>query len=125
MTRLCRKLRKSEILLAVSVLVIVLLILCSRAREHSCINTVDQVNRELLAAGFNKSCPILQVTSAADCNIRRQFDIVTSSQDYLDGQLDACSNYIKDTSVPFQKEEKEHPLSFSILAHKDPSQFAK
>ena len=122
---MCRKLRKSEILLAVSVSVIVLLILCSRAREYSCINTIDQVNRELLAAGFNKSCPILQVTSAADCNIRRQFDIMTSSQDYLEGQLDACSNYIKDTSVPFQEEEKEHPLSFSILAHKDPSQFAK
>ena len=125
MTRLCLKLRRSEILLAASVLVIVLLILCSRDREYSCINTVNQVNRELLAAGFNNSCPILQVTSSADCNIRRQFDIVTSSQDYLDGQLDACSNYIKDTSVPFQEEEKEHPLSLSILAHKDSSQFAK
>ena len=125
MTRLCLRLRKSEILLAACVIVIILLILVTRAREYSCINTVNQVNRELQAAGINKSCPILQVTSSAECNTMRHLDLVTSSQDYLDGQLDACSNYIKDTSVPFQEEEKEHPLSFSILAHKDPSQFAK
>ena len=123
MIRLC--LRKSEILFLASVTVVLFLILGGWAREYSCINTVSQVNRELQAAGFNKTCPILQVTSAADCNARRQHDLVNSAQDFLDGQLDACSNYIKDTAVPFNDEEKDHPLAFSILAHKDASQFAK
>ena len=123
MIRLC--LRKSEILVAASVTVVLLLILGGRAREYSCINTVSQVNRELTAAGLNRTCPILQVTSAADCNAKRQYDLVTSSQDFLDGQLGACSNYIKDTAVSFHDEEKDHPLAFSILAHKDPAQFAK
>ena len=122
--RLCLK-RKSEILIVASVTVILLLMLGRWAREYSCITTVTQVNTELRAAGYNISCPILQVTSAAECNIRRQNDLVTSSQDFLDGQLEACSNYIKDTAVPFHEKEKDHPLAFSILAHKDPHQFAK
>ena len=122
--RLCLK-RRSEILRVASVSVILLLMLGRWTSENYCINTVTQVNSELRAAGYNTSCPILKVTSAAECNTRRQNDIVTSSQDFLDGRLEACSNYIKDTTVPFHEEEKDHPLAFSILAHKDPYQFAK
>ena len=122
--RLCLK-RRSEILIVASVTVILLLMLGRWAREYSCITTVTQVNTELRAAGYNISCPILQVSSAAECNTRRQNDLVTSSQDFLDGRLEACSNYIKDTEVNFHEEEKDHPLAFSILAHKDSHQFAK
>ena len=122
--KLCLK-RRSEILIVTSVTVILLLMLGRWAREYSCITTVTQVNTELRAAGYNISCPILQVSSAAECNTRRQNDLVTSSQDFLDGRLGACSNYIKDTEVTFHEEEKDHQLAFSILAHKDPHQFAK
>ena len=124
MMKLCLK-RRSEILIVTSVTVILLLMLGRWAREYSCITTVTQVNTELRATGYNISCPILQVSSAAECNTRRQNDLVTSSQDFLDGRLEACSNYIKDTAVTFHEEEKDHPLAFSILAHKDPHQFAK
>lgn len=119
--------RKREVPFCLSCLAVLgtVLLVMARARQSSCISAVTTINRELQNAGFNKSCPILQVTSAKECSTKQQYDRVISSEDFLDGQLAVCSNYIKDTWVPYKDEEKEHPLAFSILAHKDPAQFAK
>ena len=119
--------RKRKIILTVLVMILTLTILSYRSK-HQCINSVKNVNKVLTKKGVKKMCEKQQVKSADECIAFEEASKLKSKNEYLDLQLNDCPKYIKDTKVDYSEsevEEKETPLAFSLLAHKDANQLSK
>ena len=66
------------------------------------------------------------VRSEEECDVFQENSRVFSSEEYLDNQLSDCKKYIQASKVPWhEKYEREMPLAFSVIAHRDASQLAK
>jgi len=100
--------------------------LVSYKAKHKCIRDVNSVNEEFEKFGLDKKCEKLQLNSAEECNAFEENSKMTSSEEYLDLQLDDCAQYIENTKVKHTSiNEKDLPLAFSLIAHRDASQLSK
>lgn len=99
--------------------------LVSYRSKHECINTVIAVNEDLDKKGRHTMCQKQQLKSADECNSFQEDSKLKSKDEYLDLQLNDCAGYIEDTKVDSEDIEKETPLAFSLLAHKDANQLSK
>lgn len=126
MQNLSRKmLRKSKIVMTVLVMMLVLTILSYRAKHH-CINTVITVNDVLGKKGLKRMCEKQKLKTADECVLFEEDAKMKSKDEYLDLQLNDCHKYVEDIKVDISEaKEKETPLAFSILAHKDAIQLSK
>ena len=97
-------------------------------KENVCLNSVKKVNSFLNRNGFSKltdSCQKLSVQSKEECNEYDQKMSNKFTDINLERELDNCETYINNTKVNFHLEEKETPLAFSILTHKDAVQLSR
>ena len=106
------KKRKKEIFLFV---LIVSIVLCVEIFFNSCLGVVEEVNSELLRLGLNKTCAKLKIHSQQDCD---EFESRNRNQDF-ETDFQNCEMFIEKTKVNYHEEEKQYPMAFSILAHRD------
>ena len=123
-TNLVRKFRRKKELSAF-LLIFTVFLVCLYKAKFSCVQTITEVNEKFKRLGFNGSCAKLTLGSAHDCDDYEKRTRKLQSEEFLDHQLDSCQSYIEQTKVNFHEEEKQYPLAFSILAHKDPVHFSK
>lgn len=116
--------RKVTLISSIILLIMTILILIRR-KQHKCIDSVRKVNNILEKGGFARTCDKLKLKSVSECNKYDDEMVKRHSHSYLESQLEDCPSYINNTKVHFHPEEKNYPLSFSILAHKDPVQFSR
>ena len=119
-----KKYRKITLISSIIVLIMTILILIRR-KENKCIDSVRKVNNILERSGFARTCDKLKLKSSSECNKYDDEMLQRHSDSYLERELEHCPSYINNTKVNFHPEEKHYPLSFSILAHKDPVQFSR
>eukprot|EP00092_Neocalanus_flemingeri_P004033 GFUD01004341.1.p1 GENE.GFUD01004341.1~~GFUD01004341.1.p1 ORF type:complete len:406 (-),score=130.77 GFUD01004341.1:4-1221(-) len=106
-------------------MMLTMMILRYRSKQE-CFATVTAVNDDLEKKGLHTMCKKQQVKSAEECNVFQEDSKLKSRDEYLDLQLDDCARYIEDTKVEYNEvKEKETPLAFSIMAHKDANQLSK
>ena len=106
------KKRKKEIFLFVLVVAIVV---CVEIFFNSCLGVVEEVNSELLRLGLNKTCAKLRIQSQEDCD---EFESRNRNQDF-ESDFQNCEMFIEKSKVNYHEEEKQYPMAFSILAHRD------
>ena len=116
--------RKVILFSSISFLIMTITILVWR-KQYQCIDSVRKVNNLLEKNGFRKTCDKLKLKSLSDCNKYDKEMLKRHSSSNLKRELDHCPSYINNTKVSFHPEEKNYPLSFSILAHKDAVQFSR
>merc|ERR1719233_1236269 len=111
--------------MTVLVMMLVLTILTYRSKHH-CINTVNTVNDVLNKKGLKRMCDKQKVKTADECMLFEEEAKFKSTDEHLHLQLNDCHRYVEDMKVDFSEaKEKETPLAFSILAHKDAIQLSK
>ena len=117
--------RKHRLVLTLSVIMLTVMILRYRS-NNDCITTVRAVNDDLDKQGLHTMCKKQQVKTAEECNSFQEDSKIKSKDEHLDLQLDDCFGYIEDTKVEYNKIiERETPLAFSIMSHKDANQLSK
>ena len=119
-----KKYRKVILISSIIALIMTILILI-RKKQNKCIDSVRKVNNILDKSDFARTCDKLKLKSSSECNEYDNEMLQRHSHSYLERQLEDCPSYINNTKVHFHPEEKNYPLSFSILAHKDAVQFSR
>ena len=119
-----RKYRKVGLISSIILLFMTIFIFIRR-KQNKCIDSVGKVNNILEKSGFDRTCDKLKLKSSSECNDYDNEMLKRHSDSNLERELEHCPSYINNTKVHFHPEEKNYPLSFSILAHKDAVQFSR
>jgi len=119
----CRCQAKSRTIIGFLLLLLASCGLVAVHRWHnSCWNSVLQVRHHL----GSSPCSALRVTSSEQCRAYKAAVASRSTDAHLFTELDECSAYLNSNTEPeWSEEEKNLPLAFAILDHRDGAQLAK